>query len=922
MRVRLSVKKCTVIAQRIQYCGRVISSSGFNYEAKYYDKILNMKRPRYKSELAQAYHIAGWLSPAIYDLARVRDQLLPHIGAPGTRAKDLAKSRAEVQWTEDLLRAWEMFKKSVANAAKVGLETYNNQDDLILVTDASSMYWSAAVMQVKRGEGGKPLQEIRPTPLCFISGKFSPTECRWHVSQKEIFPVIQAFKKLRFLLMGHLDKIYCYTDHANLVSLLRPTWGNKPGQVDRLRRWSLLLQDAAIAMIHVPGKHNVLADCLTRWGILEGAHQGSGDPDCVVSTCKDAGVEETRCGQGLLEEMNARATNTITPAKIGALTEKSYRIAAADMEVDSDIEESDIESIIPESEDEDEVGENAVGDDSAAQVQAKLTHGNRPEDQAAHEWDGVSYRSPLFASDWKRIDKKQILEVQKDAGQGDGVALVIKKQGIWIPKDLSERFLVHNHIVSEHMSLSAELAALKPYHVELKSGTLRQIVKGIRRKCLHCEPRARLFSRPMDISSLATKPREIILMDWLYINPRGSILVITDAFTRKTFLHHAKKPNAEESVKGLRLFRAALGLEEKFLVITDRASYFCSKMLLEMERAFGSRHSYALSYTPWTNGAIEGSNPRILRLLRTMLSEYALTADYWIELLPEITYLLNNSPLPSREGRTADELFLGLKAPSMKALGVNMSLWIDKKRREPRSMKVLQNAVDAFRKEIDSQRDKLTKHIKKQKQDSNARKSRGAKLVQFGPGQYVMSTIWGTPKQNRKYALRWQGPWRIEEVVAPNVYRCRNIYGKHRTIHAALLYWYENQDYQPSKAAEAAAVYNLHELVVKRFLDISLRKGEYMIKTQWLGFHSTDATWEPLKTMYEDLPEMVEKFVHSYKGFNKSDKEKFARIFAGYADQEMAAFDIVSECDAMEVDVSALEVLMATFSGIQKPRTP
>ena len=102
------------------------------------------------------------------------------------------------------------------------------------------------------------------------------------------------------------------------------------------------------------------------------------------------------------------------------------------MEIDLDIEESDIESVIPESEDEKEVAESSdmeLGGDLSVTLESQLTHGNRPEDQAGYEWDGVSYRSPLFATDWKRIEKKQILQAQMHAGQVDGVELVSNKKG-------------------------------------------------------------------------------------------------------------------------------------------------------------------------------------------------------------------------------------------------------------------------------------------------------------------------------------------------------------------------------------------------------------------------------------------------------------------------------------------------------------
>ena len=46
----------------------------------------------------------------------------------------------------------------------------------------------------------------------------------------------------------------------------------KKAHIDRLQRWSLLLQQANILVKHISGTHNIVGDLLSRWGYF-GPHR-------------------------------------------------------------------------------------------------------------------------------------------------------------------------------------------------------------------------------------------------------------------------------------------------------------------------------------------------------------------------------------------------------------------------------------------------------------------------------------------------------------------------------------------------------------------------------------------------------------------------------------------------------------------------
>eukprot|EP00924_Labyrinthula_sp_SR-Ha-C_P007073 snap_masked-scaffold_8-processed-gene-8.44-mRNA-1 protein AED:1.00 eAED:1.00 QI:0/-1/0/0/-1/1/1/0/364 len=59
--LRLNIDKCFPLQREVEWCGRNISHRGWNFSSKYFDKILDMKKPYYCHQLAQALHLANWL---------------------------------------------------------------------------------------------------------------------------------------------------------------------------------------------------------------------------------------------------------------------------------------------------------------------------------------------------------------------------------------------------------------------------------------------------------------------------------------------------------------------------------------------------------------------------------------------------------------------------------------------------------------------------------------------------------------------------------------------------------------------------------------------------------------------------------------------------------------------------------------------
>jgi len=95
-------------------------------------------------------------------------------------------------------------------------------------------------------------------PVCYFSRKFDIHQKHYSTIEKEALALILALKHFDVYVSSSVSLIV-YTDHNPLVFLHSMRNTNQ-----RLMRWSLFLQGYDLAVRHIRGKNNVLADALSR----------------------------------------------------------------------------------------------------------------------------------------------------------------------------------------------------------------------------------------------------------------------------------------------------------------------------------------------------------------------------------------------------------------------------------------------------------------------------------------------------------------------------------------------------------------------------------------------------------------------------------------------------------------------------------
>jgi len=224
--VRLNVDKCSFITRTAHWCGRTISDGTWGFEDSYYDTITNMSPPRTADELAQAIHVANWLASTIPDATAIvhplRQVLENAYTMVGRRRTKKIKGIPLVQcgWTDPHLAQWHLFRDAVARSAR--LATYDPELELCVLSDASDHFYAACLTQITAEEVELPLPEQHHRPLFFVSGEFKANMTNWHISQKEMWPVLKVFERFKFICAVHPRTIWAYNDHQSLSRFSAP----------------------------------------------------------------------------------------------------------------------------------------------------------------------------------------------------------------------------------------------------------------------------------------------------------------------------------------------------------------------------------------------------------------------------------------------------------------------------------------------------------------------------------------------------------------------------------------------------------------------------------------------------------------------------------------------------------------------------
>eukprot|EP00924_Labyrinthula_sp_SR-Ha-C_P010291 snap_masked-scaffold_23-processed-gene-2.9-mRNA-1 protein AED:0.45 eAED:0.45 QI:0/-1/0/1/-1/1/1/0/1117 len=491
----------------------------------------------------------------------------------------------------------------------------------------------------------------------------------------------------------------------------------------------------------------------------------------------------------------------------------------------------------------------------------------------------ISYLSPFYPKNKRvEISADTIAKKQKDlpedfrAGCAEVDGLLYFQEKLVIPRSLLGHFMVKNHMDKCHPSLAAEKKSISRVYLHgIPKGEVLELLKSFRQRCLHCQREPHILRRPYNLIHLAKRAREILRADYLYVNQTGYILVLMDSCTRKLMLFYSEAPTAKTMADALLQWRSDLGFNDYFLVITDNGSHFSNNLLKALTKNIGFEQAFSVAYSPWTNGAVEVVNSAILRCIRSLTSQYRLHESEWPKLLTTISYIINNRPSERRLNKSPNELFLYYKltTPLLQQSPKHFSISTANNVKEPLDVAILVEQAEELRGIIESVQEEVYTEVKFRRDMENSRLNKKRKVIfQFSQGDYVLVSEYGTLNAKEKTHLNWIGPYQITNIVSKDVYEVESLLGKRRVIHASRLWFYSDEKPLGNKNLKALFVHNFQSLEINKLKKIQLFSSpslEYKVRVSWLGFSAESDTWEPLDTIYHDVPLLVRDFVNKIR---------------------------------------------------------
>lgn len=240
------LSKCEFHQTRIDYLGYRISPEGIEMDPGKVQAVLEWAAPKTRKQLQSFLGFANFYRQFIPSFASIA---LPLTNLLKTKKDGKPRPSQPLEWTMSCQAAFEKLKRLFA--AEPVLK-HPVMDELFIVqADASDAAVGAVLLQTNA--------DGQLQPCAYTSRKFSDTERRWAIWEKEAFAVRWALLTWRQFLEGTNLPFEVWTDHKNLEALKTPR-KLSPKQA----RWAQHFGRFNFNLRYLPGGRNFLADALSR----------------------------------------------------------------------------------------------------------------------------------------------------------------------------------------------------------------------------------------------------------------------------------------------------------------------------------------------------------------------------------------------------------------------------------------------------------------------------------------------------------------------------------------------------------------------------------------------------------------------------------------------------------------------------------
>lgn len=855
--LKLHPEKMELFATEIEYLGQTFNEHGVKPSYSRIKDLIEVAEPTNAGELQSWLAATNWIRDNIYDYSRLALPLTSKLKnlLEGTKRTNKIAQGIAITFTREERECFMEMKKRIGEAT---LRAHPNEEyDMVLMTDASSIGYGAVLFMVKDYDSSLPIGTQPMIPLAFLSGTFTKNQVNWSIVEKESYSIVKSVEKWEYLLQRE-KPYYIITDHLNLKYIFNPESGAKLATSHRLRRWQACLMSQRYYIKHVKGEENVLADLLSRWAL----------PAYQEIRVKRAVTRSMAIQRDEQDDSKDPSDPAVPPTIEEGVEDK------ADSETETEAEtatETETETTETETENQ------STGSGTNKKKKRKRKFVRVP----LHPYDGEHKINPPSLQEILISQRINGDEQREDLVDSRGT---IKRQGkYWIPetdKGLIMRMIMTTHCgPSIHRGVGSTLKKLKRY-VNWKG--MDEEVRNFISSCLLCAQTkgGQIVHRPFGTSKSASTVNEVIHFDFLYLEESEEgyewVLVIKDELSGYIEIFPTYAITAEFTASALIDWFSRNGIPKK--LVSDNGSHFKNELMKKLSDFYKLQHHFVTPLIHFSNGTIERINRDILAALRIVLREYDVKNSYWPSMIKLVQFGINHGPTTELAGYTPFEAFTGKKSEDNLA-----AIFIGQDLVEVRpTTEEFGNSIEELRESLDDMHHNIRK-IKQQRHMENIKYQKAAKPIDFGIGSYVLWSKIDKQMPGDKLGVRWTGPYRVVEVVSNYVYRIEHmVTQKISCVHASRLKFYTDEQLELTEELEKHFGNQgfVLDIEVLNNIQYNLEIEDFEIEVKWKGFEQMEATKEPFLHLWEQVPVMMTELLRDVK---KTQPELVAQVCTKHA---------------------------------------
>ncbi|EGC35166.1 hypothetical protein DICPUDRAFT_15082, partial [Dictyostelium purpureum] len=263
--IYISKEKSEIFKTQIDFLGFQIGKDGISPRAAKVRTISELPNPRNSKEAEAALGLFGFFRRVIEKYA----EKTIHLSAE-------AKGKGNTKLSEDAIKEFINLKNEFngdniialpieQDNKPVDIEKLKESSTLLIVSDMNNLNNGSYHLYCDASDRALSgvLYQIQGNsfkPIWFHSRKFSDTQKRYSIGDREFLAIIDSLKKFQYLLLG--KKVTIYSDHQNLTYIINKS-NDKPF-TKRQDGYMKYIKEFEYELKHISGKQNGIADFLSR----------------------------------------------------------------------------------------------------------------------------------------------------------------------------------------------------------------------------------------------------------------------------------------------------------------------------------------------------------------------------------------------------------------------------------------------------------------------------------------------------------------------------------------------------------------------------------------------------------------------------------------------------------------------------------